>query len=180
MENYTPRAPRPAMSAEAKDTAEPAVTPTTRSFSAPAAKKKQPKKWWKWAMAAVVVALVAGAGWFFLRSTLFGNNVDSSKYQAVFLTSGQVYFGKLQFLNDDYMKLTDVFYIQSSTTDSESDNPQKSKTDSNNMQLIKLGNEIHGPDDAMVISRDQVLFYENLKSDGKVTQSIQQYKTENK
>lgn len=179
MENYTPRAARPAMNAEAKEPAEPAVTPTTRSFST-TSKKKQPSNLWKWLVAAAIVVVVAGGAWFFLRGALFGNNIDGGKYQAVFLTSGQVYFGKLSFLNDNYMKLTDVFYIQTNSTSDDSDNPQKSKTDSNNMQLIKLGNEIHGPDDAMIISRDQVLFYENLKSDGKVTQSIQQYKNENK
>lgn len=28
----------------------------------------------------------------------------------------------------------------------------------------------------MIISKDQVLFYENLKTDGKVTQSIKKFK----
>lgn len=44
------------------------------------------------------------------------------------------------------------------------------------MQLIKLGDEIHGPEDEMILSKDQVLFYENLKTDGKVAQSIEKYK----
>ena len=43
----------------------------------------------------------------------------------------------------------------------------------------KLGQEIHGPEDEMIISKDHVLFYENLKSDGKVSQSIEQYKKAN-
>lgn len=180
MENYTPRTSRPAMNTETKETVEPSVTPVTRSFSSASPKKKRPSsKWLKWLLGAVLAVLLVGvAVSFCLRAVGIGNNVDGSKYQAVFLTSGQVYFGKLQFLNDSYVKLTDVFYIQtSSTTDGE--NPQTTE-DSSDMQLIKLGNEIHGPDDAMVISRDQMLFYENLKADGKVTQSIQKYKTENK
>ncbi len=47
-------------------------------------------------------------------------------------------------------------------------------------QLIKLGEEVHGPEDAMIINRDQVLFYENLKPGGKVSQLIQNYKSGNK
>jgi hypothetical protein len=103
--------------------------------------------------------------------------IDTSKYQAVFFTNGQVYFGKLQSFNDQYLKLTDIFYLQAQSTDSTKDaNPQSTSSDQNNVQLIKLGNEVHGPEDQMVISKDQVLFFENLKPDGKVAQSIEKYK----
>lgn len=105
--------------------------------------------------------------------------IDSSKYQAVFFTNGQVYFGKLQ-ASGDYMKLTDVYYLQAQNTEEDksedSENPQKASSNQNNVQLIKLGDEIHGPADEMIIVKDQVLFYENLKSDGKVAQSIAKYK----
>lgn len=105
--------------------------------------------------------------------------IDSSKYQAVFFTNGQVYFGKLTGLSDDQMKLTDVFYLQtqaSENSEKDSKNPQDSSTDQSSVQLIKLGNEVHGPEDSMIISRDQILFYENLKDDGKVVQTIKQHK----
>ena len=103
--------------------------------------------------------------------------IDASKYQAVFFTNGQVYFGKLHAFNSDYMKLTDVFYLQTKEAASGSENPQQTaKNSSNDVQLVKLGNEIHGPADEMIISKDQMLFFENLKSDGKVTNSIGQYK----
>lgn len=127
----------------------------------------------------IVVGLVVG---WFVWSSLGKNSapaIDSSKYQAVFFTNGQVYFGKLQATNGDYLKLTDVFYLQAQNTEeeeSDSENPQEASTDQNNVQLIKLGDEIHGPEDQMIISKDQVLFYENLKNDGKVAQSISKYK----
>lgn len=104
--------------------------------------------------------------------------IDGSKYQAVFFTNGQVYFGKLQSANSDYLKLTDIYYLQTQGEQaSDSQNPQQSTNAQKDVQLIKLGDEIHGPEDAMVISKDQVLFYENLKSDGKVAQSIAQFKS---
>ncbi len=125
----------------------------------------------------VAVILLAGIvfGGLTLARQLSGAAIDGGKYQAVFLTSGQVYFGKLQNTNGDYFKLTDVFYLQTKT-DTTSENPQTSTTDQNNVELIKLGSEIHGPEDAMIISRDQVLFYENLKADGRVSQSIVNYR----
>lgn len=105
-----------------------------------------------------------------------GMGIDSSKYQAVFFTNGQVYFGKLQAFSDQYLKLTDVFYLQTQQTEQDAKSLQKTSTDQNNVQLTKLGAEIHGPQDEMIISKDQVLFYENLKSDGKVVTSINKFK----
>lgn len=126
---------------------------------------------------AVVIVVLSVCGWIMTHRPSAGVTVDSSKYQAVFFTNGQVYFGKLQILEGDYMKLTGVFYLQ--TKEAEADgtkNLQKAAADSSgDVQLIKLGNEIHGPSDEMVINRDQVLFFENLKSDGKVASSIDQY-----
>ena len=80
------------------------------------------------------------------------------------------------------MKMTDIFYLQnqgSTNARADSSNPQEASSDQNNVQLVKLGKEIHGPEDEMIISRDQVLFYENLKTDGKVAQSIEKYKSSN-
>ena len=101
------------------------------------------------------------------------SSVDKDGYQAVFLNNGQVYFGKLQSADSEYLKLSDVWYLRASETSSaDSSKIQQSSSDSTNATIIKLGNEIHGPKDAMLISKDQVLFYENLKDDGKVVKAI--------
>jgi len=102
-------------------------------------------------------------------------DVDKSGYQAVFLNNGQVYFGKLQSASSEYLKLSDVWYLRASETDSSSSGKiQQSSSDSANATIIKLGDEIHGPKDAMLISKNQVLFYENLKDDGKVVKAIKE------
>jgi hypothetical protein len=128
----------------------------------------------------IIAIIVLGAlGWFaWSKLHTSGPAIDSGKYQAVFFTNGQVYFGKLQQAGSEYMKLTDIYYLQTQTgAGADSSNPQATTTDQSNVQLIKLGDEIHGPEDQMVISKDQVLFYENLKADGKVAQSIDKYKS---
>lgn len=149
-------------------------TPTT-------AARKNNRKFGKRKLALVATGLLVAAlvvilsGLFLYRSSTAAT-IDNGKYQAVFFTNGQVYFGKLAQVNSSYFKLTDVFYIQASDanaeTDTESQNPQETSTESTDIRLIKLGSEVHGPDDAMIISKDQVLFFENLKTDGKVTDSI--------
>lgn len=103
------------------------------------------------------------------------SDVDKNGYQAVFLNNGQVYFGKLQSSGSEYLKLSDVWYIRASETDSKSAGKiQQSSGDSANATIIKLGNEIHGPKDAMLISKSQVSFYENLKDDSKVVKAIKE------
>lgn len=127
----------------------------------------------------VVLLLVALAAGFYTRSSGVASTIDGKRYQAVFFTSGQVYFGKLSTVNSEYFRLTDVFYVQASNTDEDkSSNPQESA--GSDIRLIKLGSEVHAPDDEMIVSKDQVLFFENLKNDGKVADSITKYNEQNK
>lgn len=97
------------------------------------------------------------------------DEIDSNSYQAVFLDNGQVYFGKLQGLNDKYFSLTDVFYLK------DANGKDIATGGSANMQLVKLGNEVHGPKDDMYIPADKIEFIENLKNSGQVVTSIKRY-----
>ncbi len=103
--------------------------------------------------------------------------VDSSKMQAVFLNSGQVYFGRIGSLNEQYLTVSDIYYLRVSQQ------VQPGQTQANNAQndisLVKLGCELHGPTDEMVINRDQVTFWENLKGDGQVAKAVADYKKAN-
>lgn len=106
--------------------------------------------------------------------------IDQGKYQAVFLTNGQVYFGKINMANNTYLELVDIFYLQVKPVlqQGEGDNqnanvnPQDQKTE---LSLVKLGNELHGPLDRMMINKDQVVFVEDLKDDSKVTDAIKRF-----
>ena len=89
--------------------------------------------------------------------------IDRGAYQAVFLTNGSTYFGKLQPQGDDWFLLTDVFYL--------------SAADQGAPQLIKRGNEAQGPKEPMIISREQVLFIENLREDGEIVALIKRFKS---
>lgn len=122
-----------------------------------------------------VVIVVAAAGlitWGVLRDSRTG--IDSAKFQAVFLTNGQVYFGKLEAYTPQSMKLTDIFYLQAKDA-ANNQTPQQLANSTADVQLIKLGNEVYGPADEMIIPKTQVLYYENLKSDGNVAQTMQKY-----
>ena len=100
-------------------------------------------------------------------STLFAPSaaeaIDRSAYQAVFLTNGSTYFGKLQPQGDDWFLLSDVFYLSAS--------------DQTGTQLIRRGSEAQGPKEPMIISREQVLFIENMRDDGDIVTLIKKFKS---
>jgi hypothetical protein len=117
----------------------------------------------------VLVALYVGVSGN-LKDNAESKYVNTSEFQAVFLNNGQVYFGKLDNVNSSYFVLDNVYYLQSPSSST------STTTASSNYTLEKLGvNELHAPEDQMVINRSQVTFWENLKSSGKVVQAIQQY-----
>ncbi len=105
-----------------------------------------------------------------------GGAVKTKQYQAVFLTNGQVYFCKVSKVDAGYVKCTDIYYLQVQQTVQPKDS-SASNNANQQVSLAKLGGELHGPEDVMYISRQQVLFWENLKNDGKVAKAISDYKS---
>lgn len=107
----------------------------------------------------------------FSKPTSESGYVNTSKLQAVFLNTGQVYFGNVQTINPAYLVLTNIFYLQSNSSSSSS-----SSTSSNsNVSLVKLGCELHAPYDQMIINMSSVTFWENLKPSGQVAQAVNKY-----
>ena len=102
-----------------------------------------------------------------------GSGVSASDYQAVFLVNGQVYFGQLSGEGSQFMKLTDVYYLQVNQALQPAEEGAAQTPD---VSLVKLGNELHGPMDLMRINRDQVLLIEDLKADSNVVRAITDYK----
>lgn len=122
----------------------------------------------------LVVAGLAVAGWL-LWSSQHGNpGIDSSKYQSVALTDGQNYFGKLTVVNGEYLKLTNVYYLQQQNSTSNNGSTDSQTSTNNNFTLVKFKDVVYGPEDELIIQKSQVLFYENLDPSGKVAQAIAQ------
>lgn len=137
----------------------------------------------RWLRVIVVVLLFSGTILALSIAILlyFGKDkeasyIDESKYQAVFLTNGQVYFGSVAQINDNFIDLQNIYYLNSQQQPESKDKNAQQQT---SFSLVKLGCELHGPTDQMIINREQVSFWENLKSDGKVAKAIQQFKDQN-
>lgn len=122
----------------------------------------------------LVVLAIAGSAFSNGTSPSTISLVKGDQYQAVFLSNGQVYFGKITGSDNRTLILEDIFYLQveqqlqPEQADMQGGEPQVS--------LAKLGNELHGPEDQMFISMKEVVFWENLRDDGDVVTAINQSK----
>lgn len=118
----------------------------------------------------VVGIIFAGAALYFWQA---GNTLEKNGYQAVFLTNGQVYFGKVANQKSTWVELTNIYYLQSRDLLQNQDRDDFSNQ--SDLTLVKLGQELHGPTDSMQILRDHILFIEDLAKDSKVVQAIKDY-----
>jgi hypothetical protein len=127
-------------------------------------------------IACIAILAIAIAFSFYVNGSGESQYVDSNQYQAVFLNNGQVYFGKVKNLNDHYFNLTNIFYL--STQQAQPATAGKAAS-SNKFSLVKLGCELHGPEDQMLINSGQVTFWENLRNNGQVVQAITKWYQQN-
>lgn len=83
-------------------------------------------------------------------------------YQAVLLSNGGVYYGKLQGYGTQRPVLTDVFYIVTRADP---------KTNAGSNLLVKRGKELHAPDH-MYLNPNSIVFVETVGANSKVAQLI--------
>lgn len=126
----------------------------------------------------VIIVAIGVAGFVFFGKNKNTNSiVDSGKYQAVFLTNGQTYFGKVSNEKSAYVSLSDVYYLvlKKPLQNQQQDGDQPQEQPKSEYSLVKLGKEMHGPI-SMSINKDQILFIENLADDSKVVSTIKNQK----
>lgn len=115
-----------------------------------------------WVLAGIVVIVAA---FMFIKDTRPGSPiVFTTPYQAVLLTNGSAYFGKLEGYGTPRPVLTEVYYIVTQT------NPENKQ--SSNV-LVKRGKELHEPD-RMYLNPNQILCVEPVGAGSKVAQLIAQ------
>ena len=107
-----------------------------------------------------IIVLIGAAGWCFMNGV--------TQWRAVFLTNNQVYFGHFWDVPfEGTITLRNVYYLEFSQP-----GQNLNIQDQSQLKLVKLGSEIHGPTDEMVIPVSQVLFWETLRSDSAIVTTI--------
>ena len=158
----------------------PKVSPRSGNAGRANTEKNSSKKGLIWTISIIALVIVlAIIGWLvFATSKNATTGIDSSKYQSVYLMNGQIYFGKLSAQGDEF-KLTNVYYLQTPAADAATGGEaDTSSSEENKAQLIiKLTKAIYDPEDEMIISKDQVLYFQNLKADSRASQLIENDKS---
>jgi len=167
----------------------PEEAPITTEFNRPKNEEKQSK----WPVRIILVILILAVlavglflvskytNWNILKVSKTTAGAQKSGWQAVFLTNGQVYFGQIKKNNDDGVLLKNIYYLQMVQGDqAQLAQTQGQTTPQQNLSLVKLGNELHGPTDEMLINKTQVLFIEEMKQDSNVVKAINDYLNTNK
>lgn len=94
---------------------------------------------------------------------------NSSSFWAVYLDSGQIFYGKKDKQSQNYVTMSDVFYYQ----------PGVRSPKPENIRIIKVGTEIHQPQDYIYINKQHIERQEQLTDDSIVVKAIEQYKEQN-
>ncbi len=114
-----------------------------------------------WALAGLALIIAA---FLYMRTVTPSSVAFTTPYQAVLLTNGTAYFGKLEGYGTPRPVLTEVYYIVTQT------NPDTKQT---NNVLVKRGKELHEPD-RMYLNPSQILCVEPVGTSSKVASLIAQ------
>ena len=85
-----------------------------------------------------------------------------TEYQAVLLGDGQVYYGKVDKIEKDFLVLSDVYYFQRNQVSGEGQ-----------AFMVKRGKEPHGPD-ISYINTKYIVMVEPVKPDSSVANAIKE------
>lgn len=124
------------------------------------------------ALAVLILAVLSSLVFVKDTATRESDQVNGEQLQAVFLNGGQVYFGDISQLNSRYLTLDNIYYLR---VNQQVQPNQQNNQSAQDISLVKLGCELHGPEDSMVINREQIIFWENLKGDGQVAKAVEEY-----
>lgn len=135
--------------------------------------------------AVIVLAIILGGMALWLHNKEYAQTMPNDTYQAVFLSNGQVYFGKLAPLNRDYMKLSDVYYLQQSQSEAlteeaaaeTAETTAEEATTQTEFAVFRLGEtEIHQPTNEIILSREHIIMWENMEPTSQVIDAINREK----
>lgn len=118
------------------------------------------------AVTAIVLVLVVVLAWLAITAVIpddpFAGVVDDSRIQAVVLSNDSVFFGRLRVASAEFFELRDAHFLQQSVEGETVDRA-----------AVPLTEQVHGPEDRMLIRRDEVIAIENLSPESDIAQQIE-------
>ena len=98
-----------------------------------------------------------------------GAAVDRDGFQAVILSNDKLYFGRLEEHSDTFLRLEEAYFLRETREGEEGEAVQA---------LLPVARELHGPENSMLIGRDEIVLVENLAADSPVLNEIRRQRGE--
>lgn len=163
--NVAPPETRPSSAPSGPGRGEADLLPTPRAHARSSGSNLVP------VLLALLVGLALGIGATLLLAddasdpgnTLAGQ-IDRSSYQAVILANDRVYFGQIRNVNADFYRLQNAYFLRESTGTEADAQPVRA--------LLPVNREIHGPENSMLLRKDEVVLIEDLASDSPILREI--------
>ncbi len=98
---------------------------------------------------------------------------DEAPYYAVAMTSGSLFFGHIKKQDATSIYMNDIFYLQRTPPQQD---PKTKQQQGPGILLVPQSEDAYGPTDELIVNRQHVLYYQELKEDSKVIEGIQRTK----
>ena len=115
----------------------------------------------------VIFVFISAVALYFAQNK---NILIDNDYRAIFLDNNQVYFAKIKNMGEKYITITDIYYFGRDSS------AGLGQADTEDVVLVKLGSEMHGPTDEMQILENHILYIEKLSDDSRVVEAIKEHK----
>lgn len=112
------------------------------------------------AVVVVIIALGIWAGLYFFGGSQAANPAAPSDYAAVYLATGDIYFGKISWL--PWPRLKDVWFLQ--RVAGPDGQPQ--------LSINRFTNSFWGPTDTLYLNPKQIIFWTRLRNDSQVLKAF--------
>jgi hypothetical protein len=97
------------------------------------------------------------------------------------VTNGQTYFGRLERFGPSTVVLFDAYYLQvgeTTTTETADATADATATDGSNLQLKKLSDDFHQPNNYLVLNRDHILYWQHLSDSSPIIEAMVEYQSQ--
>lgn len=119
-----------------------------------------------WLAAIAALVLVAFVLWRLVSARSGGveRRIDTGGYQAISLTTGQLYFGRLRDTGGEFVEVRDAHYIREVEGAKEGDATRS--------EVVPTSTQLHRPRSRLVLPRSQVVTIEDLADDSAAVKAI--------
>jgi hypothetical protein len=115
----------------------------------------------------LVVLMIAWGGMRYVQGEKLGEFLSSSEYHAVALTSGDIYFGTVEFVGRDYIRMENIYLPTFAPSAEDSETPE--------LILQPVTNQFYQPQNGALFSMDSVMSIQNLDEGSQVIEAIEEF-----